>query len=114
MEGNSPRETWSKESMTDTPEKSALGHIPPKKRTVKPSLPKTAMSLKPGMQLMDLLTLPKPTERVLAIQDAWKFRFPVTQSDVYVESTPEIIFAASRWYQSKDTTGRGHEGSSAE
>jgi hypothetical protein len=88
--------------MTEETEKSALGHIPPKKRTVKPSLPKTAMSLKPGAQLLDLLTLPNPTERVLAIRDAWKFnapdeqgrpQFPVTQSEVWLESTGEIIFA---------------------
>jgi hypothetical protein len=79
--------------MSDSPEKSALGHVAPKKRQVKPSLPKTAMSLKPGMQLMDLLLLPKPTERVLAIQDAWKFRFPVTQATERVENTGETIFA---------------------
>jgi hypothetical protein len=83
--------------MSDSPEKSALGHVAPKKRQVKPSLPKMAMSLKPGMQLMGLLLLPNPTERVLAIQDAWKFRFPVTQATERVantgENTGEIIFA---------------------
>ena len=79
--------------MTEIPEKSALGHEAKKHRKPKLSMPKTAMSLKPGTQLMDLLLLPKPTERVLAIQDAWKFRFPVTQATERVENTGEVIFA---------------------
>jgi hypothetical protein len=42
---------------------------------------------------MDLLLLPKPTERCLAVQDAWAFHYPVTQSNVPVESDPQVIFA---------------------
>ena len=82
--------------MSENPEQSALGHIAKKKRQVKPSLPKTAMSLKPGMQLMDLLLLPNPTERVLAIQDAWKFKFPVTQTTERVENTHVVTFAPAQ------------------
>lgn len=97
------------ETMTDEIEKSALGHVAPKKRKVKLSLPKTAMSLKPGMQLMDLLLLPNKTERVLAIQDAWKFRFPVTQAEKPVETTPQVIFASTRWNEGV-TTRRANYG----
>lgn len=79
-----------------------MGNLPvpeKKKRKVKLSLPKTAMSLKPGTQLMDLLLLPHPTERVKAIQDAWAFRFPVTQwaGDVTLQSTPQVIFAPTQY-----------------
>ena len=90
--------------MSDSPEKSALGHETKKHRKPKLSLPKTAMSLKPGLQLMDLLLLPKPTERVLAIQDAWRFRFPVTQAEEPVETTPQVIFASTRWTEGKTRT----------
>jgi hypothetical protein len=90
--------------VSEYPEKSALGHIEKKKRKVKLSLPKTAMSLKPGLQLMDLLLLPKPTERVLAIQDVWKFRFPVTQAAEPVETTQQVIFASTRWTEGKTRT----------
>jgi hypothetical protein len=89
--------------MSEIPEKSALGHEAKKHRKPKLSLPKTAMSLKPGLQLMDLLLLPNPTERVLAIQDAWKFRFPVTQAEEPVETTPHVIFASTRWTEGKTT-----------
>jgi hypothetical protein len=98
--------------VSEYPEKSALGHIEKKKRKVKLSLPKTAMSLKPGLQLMDLLLLPKQTERVQAIQAAWKFNpidpfsgnplFKVTQATEYLESTPQVIFAATRWNEGKN------------
>jgi hypothetical protein len=83
-------------------ETTALGHKIKKTRKVKPAVWKTAQSLKPNTQLMDLLTLPKPTERALAMRDAWKFNAPdeqgrpqflVTQSLVPVESDPQIIFA---------------------
>ncbi len=87
--------------MTEIPETSALGHVAKKKRKPRLSLPKTAMSLKPGMQLMDLLLLPTPTERVLAIQNAWKFTFPVTQATEPVENTPQVIFASTRWTEGK-------------
>lgn len=73
-----------------------MGNLPvpeKKQRKVKPSLPKTAMSLKPGAQLIDLLLIPKPTERVLAIQDAWRFQFPVTQAETFVDTDPQVIFA---------------------
>ena len=89
--------------MSEIPEKSALGHETKKHRKPKLSLPKTAMSLKPGLQLMDLLLLPKPTERVLAIQDAWRFRFPVTQAEEPVETTPQVIFASTRWTEGVTT-----------
>lgn len=89
--------------MTETPEKSALGHVAKKQRKPRLSLPKTAMSLKPGMQLMDLLLLPNQTERVLAIQDAWKFRFPVTQAEEPIETTPQVLFASTRWNEGVTT-----------
>ena len=82
-----------KERMPKTKEKTALGHVVKKTRKVKPAVWKTAQSLKPNTQLMDLLLLPKPTERCLAMQQAWKFKFPVTQSKVFVESDPQVIFA---------------------
>ena len=82
-----------KEHMPKTKEKTALGHVVKKTRKVKPAVWKTAQSLKPNTQLMDLLLLPKPTERCLAVQDAWAFHYPVTQSNVPVESDPQVIFA---------------------
>jgi hypothetical protein len=83
-------------------ETTALGHKIKKTRKVKPAVWKTAQSLKPNTQLMDLLTLPKPTERALAMRDAWKFNAPdeqgrpqflVTQSAVPVTSDSQVIFA---------------------
>jgi hypothetical protein len=74
-------------------EQTALGHKVKKRRVVKPAVWKTAQSLKPNTQLMDLLLLPNPTERVLAMRDAWKFSFPVTQATERVESDPQVIFA---------------------
>jgi hypothetical protein len=82
--------------------KTALGHKIKKARKVKPAVWKTAQSLKPNTQLMDLLLLPHPTERVLAMRDAWKFnapddqgrpQFPITQATEQVESDPQVIFA---------------------
>jgi hypothetical protein len=95
--------------VSDYPEKSALGHVEKKKRKVKLSLPKTAMSLKPGLQLMDLLLLPNQTERVLAIQNAWKFRFPVTQKKEYLETTSQVLFASTLWNEGV-TTRRANDG----
>jgi hypothetical protein len=77
-----------KEHMPKIKETTPLGHPIKKPRKVKLTVWKTAQSLKPNTQLMDLLTLPNPTERVLAMRDSWAFRFPVTQSSVSVETTP--------------------------
>ena len=79
--------------MPKTKEKTALGHVVKKHRKVKPAVWKTAQSLKPNTQLMDLLLIPKPTERVLAMRDAWAFKFPVSTSPVPLESDPQVIFA---------------------
>jgi hypothetical protein len=87
--------------MPKTKEKTALGHAIKKPRKVKSTVWKTAQSLKPNTQLMDLLLLPKPTERVLAMRDAWAFRFPVTQSAVVVQTDPPVLFATTMWNEGK-------------
>jgi len=51
---------------------------------------KTAMSLTPGPDMMDLLLLPNPPKRVLAMREAWKFNEPVVIKSV--ESVPWDIF----------------------
>jgi hypothetical protein len=61
-------------------EKTPLGHVVKKTRKVKPKLWKTAQSLKPNTQFMDLLTLPNPTERVRAMQEAWRFHEPIREA----------------------------------
>lgn len=83
--------------MPSRKEKTALGHVVKKHRKVKPAVWKTSQSLKPNTQLMDLLLLPKPTERVLAMQAAWRFNahseHVITQAVRRVVSDPQVIFA---------------------
>jgi hypothetical protein len=69
-------------------ETTALGHKIKKTRKVKMKVWKTAMSLKPNTQLMDLLTLPRVTDRVRAIQESWRFHEPVTIATTPPEGIP--------------------------
>lgn len=96
-----------------------MGNLPvPEKKHRKPklSLPKTAMSLKPGAQLMDALVQPKADDKAIAIQEFWKFNrvdpatgnplHKITLAEEILESTPLVVFAATRWNEGKTTKER--------
>jgi hypothetical protein len=62
--------------MKESQEISALGHMVPQQRQVKPSLPKTAMSLKPGFRFTQQYVL-APTKARRAVLDSWKLKSAV-------------------------------------
>lgn len=80
---------------------SALGHKTSVKK-VPPTIDPSAPSLKPGLWLSTACT-DNPTEESLAIRDAWQFKFPITQATELVENDPQVIFAATRWNEGRDT-----------
>jgi hypothetical protein len=67
-----------KEHMPPT-ETTALGHKIKKTRKAPNKVWSTARSLKPGVWLSHVCSLPSTPENFTAIRDAWKFRLPVTQ-----------------------------------
>jgi hypothetical protein len=65
-----------KESMTEETEKSALGHVPKKKRKAPEKIWKTARSLKPGKWLMDALVEAPNSEMFTVVRDSYRFTEP--------------------------------------
>jgi hypothetical protein len=80
------------EAASVTPERIATK--PRKQRKAPGTLPPTARSLKPGQPLMEACAAGNVEAQ--AIRDMWAFRFPVTQSTVYLESDPQVIIGADQ------------------